>query len=192
MSTTDSMPSRVAPSADPYLAPSMSLGNRAARALWGVAWLLLMRPSPRPFHAWRRWVLRAFGAQLGPNCRIYAKAEIWAPWNLICGDAVIIANGVVVYNPLPIRIGWHGVVSQQAFLCGATHDMDDPAFPMVSSPITLGAYAWVCARATVCPGVNLGEGAVLGLGSVATRDIPPWAVHAGVPARFVRERKRTR
>ena len=192
MSTTDSMLSRVAPSADPYLAPSMSLSNRAARALWGVAYLLLVRPSPRPFHAWRRWVLRGFGAQLGPNCRIYAKAEVWAPWNLICADAVIIANGAIVYNPLPIRIGSHGVVSQQAFLCGATHDMDDPAFPMVSSPITLGAYAWVCARATVCPGVNLGEGAVLGLGSVATRDIPPWAVHAGVPARFVRERKRTK
>lgn len=190
MPTADPMSTRVARTTDPYLAPSMSFGNRAARALWGVAYLVLVRPSPRPFHAWRRWVLRAFGAQLGPNCRIYAQAEIWAPWNLVCGDAVIIANGAVVYNPLPIRIGSHGVVSQQAFLCGATHDMDDPAFPMVSSPIALGDYAWVCARATVCPGVNLGEGAVLGLGSVATRDIPPWAVHAGVPARFVRERKR--
>ena len=192
MPPTDTLPDRAAPPADPYLAPSMSLANRAGRAAWGIVSLLLVRPSPRPFHAWRRWVLRAFGAQLGPNCRIYAKAQIWAPWNLICADAVIIANGAIVYNPLPIRIGSHGVVSQQAFLCGATHDMDDPAFPMVSSPITLGPYAWVCARATVCPGVTLGEGAVLGLGSVATRDIPPWAVHAGVPARFVRQRNRTR
>lgn len=190
MPTADSKLNRVAPADDPYLAPSLPLRNRAARALWGIAYLLLVRPSPRPFHAWRRWVLRAFGARLGPNCRIYAQAEIWAPWNLVCGDAVIIANGAVVYNPLPIRIGSHGVVSQQAYLCGATHDIDDPAFPMVSSPITLGPYAWVCARATVCAGVNLGEGAVLGLGSVATRDIPPWAVHAGVPARFVRERVR--
>jgi putative colanic acid biosynthesis acetyltransferase WcaF len=54
----------------------------------------------------------------------------------------------------------------------------------------VGAYAWVCARASVCPGVSVGEGAVLGLGSVATRDLEPWGVYAGVPAVKVKERKR--
>ena len=188
MPPAESLTNRVAPLPDPYLAPSFPFAHRAARALWGVAHLLLIRPSPRPLHAWRATVYRLFGATLGPSCRIYPRAEVWAPWNLQCEDAVLIANGAVIYNPLPIRIGSHGVVSQQAFLCGATHDLDDPAFPMVSSPIAIGAYAWVCARATVSPGVNLGEGAVLGLGSVATHDLAPWTVHAGVPARFIRER----
>jgi putative colanic acid biosynthesis acetyltransferase WcaF len=54
--------------------------------------------------------------------------------------------------------------------------------------MSLGAYSWVCARASVCPGVNLGEGAVLGLGSVATRDLEPWMVYAGVPAQPVKQR----
>jgi putative colanic acid biosynthesis acetyltransferase WcaF len=54
----------------------------------------------------------------------------------------------------------------------------------------VGAYAWVCARASVGPGVRVGEGAVLGLGSVATRDLEPWGVYAGVPAVKVKERKR--
>lgn len=175
---------------DPYLRPSMSLRNRAARALWGVACALLFRPSPRPAHAWRALLLRAFGARLGPHCHIYPRASIWAPWNLVCEDAVGIADGAVVYNPAPVTLGSHAVVSQDAFLCGATHDLDDPAFPMVSRPIHIGAYAWICARATVGPGLTVGEGAVLGLGSVAMRPLAPWTVYAGQPARALRARRR--
>lgn len=180
----------IAAEIDPYLQPSMSLRNRAGRALWGLAHLLLIRWTPRPMHAWRAFVLRLFGAKLGPHCRIYPAAEIWAPWNLICEDAVAIANGAVIYNALPLHLGSHATVSQQAYLCGSTHDFDDPAFPMISSPIRLGAYAWVAARAVVCPGVTVGDGAVLGLGSIATRDLKPWTVYAGSPARELRARSR--
>jgi putative colanic acid biosynthesis acetyltransferase WcaF len=94
----------------------------------------------------------------------------------------------VIYNPMPIRLGSHSVVSQQAFLCGATHDYEDPAFPMVSSPINVGRNAWICARAVVCPGVDIADGAVLGLASVATGDLEPWTVYAGVPARALSKR----
>ncbi len=174
---------------DPYLQASMTRGNRAARALWGVAWLLLCRGTPRPLHAWRAAVLRAFGATLGPHCHIYPGATIWAPWNLHCDDAVCIASGAVVYNPAPVRLGSHCVISQDAYLCGASHDTEDPAFPMVSQPITVGAYAWICARATVCPGVVVGSGAVLALGGVATRELQPWTVYGGVPARALRQRQ---
>ncbi len=175
---------------DPYLQSSTSLGNRLARACWGVVWLLLCRVSPRPLHAWRGLVLRIFGARLGPHCHVYPAASIWAPWNLSCEDAVCIADGAVVYNPRPVHLGSHAVVSQQAFLCGAGHDIDDAAFPMVCQPIHIGAYAWIGARATVCAGVTVGEGAVLGLGGVATRDLQAWTVYAGVPARALRQRRR--
>lgn len=175
---------------DPYLKPSLSFGNRAARALWAVAYLLLVRFSPRPCHAWRAAVLRLCGAKLGAHCHIYPRARIWAPWNLVCEDAVGIADGAVVYNPATVRLGSHCVVSQDAYLCGATHDIDDLAFPMVSAPITIGPYAWICARSVVCSGVTVGEGAVLGLAGVATRDLEAWTVYGGVPARMLRPRKR--
>jgi putative colanic acid biosynthesis acetyltransferase WcaF len=127
---------------------------------------------------------------LGANCHIYPMADVWAPWTLICEDAVAVANGAVIYNPTLVTLASHSVVSQDAYLCGATHDLDDPAFPMTSAPITLGRYSWVCARAVVCAGVSVGEGAVLGLASVATRDLEPWTVYAGAPAREIRKRKR--
>lgn len=176
------------PNDDPYLRPSLSWSNRVARALWGVAHVLLVRFSPRPCHAWRAMVLRLFGARLGPHCHVYPRARIWAPWNLVCEDAVGIADGAVVYNPALVRLGSHCVISQDAYLCGASHDIDDPAFPMVSAPITIGRYAWICARAVVCPGVNVGDGAVLGLAGVATHDLQRWTVYGGVPARALRAR----
>ena len=177
-----------APFTDPYLGPSKSLRNRAGRFAWGIAWLLLVRPTPRPLHRWRAFVLRLFGARLGPNCRIYAGARIWAPWNLICEDAVAIADGAVLYNATPMRLASHSIVSQDAYLCGSTHDYNDPAFPMVDKPISLGRYAWIYARAVVGPGVQVGDGAVLGLCSLATKDLAPWTVYAGMPARAVRRR----
>ncbi len=177
--------------ADPYLRPAFSSGNRMRRFAWNAIWLVLYRTSPRPLHAWRAMLLRWFGAEMGTDCHFYPASKVWAPWNLICADQVTAADGTNIYNPAPISLGSHAILSQDAYICGATHDMDDPAFPLVAFAMHIGAYAWVCARASVAPGVNLGEGAVLGLGSVATRDLEAWSVYAGTPAVKVRERRRT-
>jgi putative colanic acid biosynthesis acetyltransferase WcaF len=174
---------------DPYLRPSLSWSSRAGRFAWGIVYQLLFRWSPRPMHAWRAALLRLFGARLGRDCHIYPGARIWAPWHLHCADVVAIADGAVVYNPAPVHLGSHSIVSQDAYLCGAGHDIDDPAFPMVSRPITIGRYAWICARAAVMPGITVGDGAVLALAGVATHHLEPWTVYAGVPARAVRTRK---
>ena len=141
-------------------------------------------------HAWRAFLLRCFGATLGKDCHIYPGCRIWAPWNLHCEDVVALADGSEIYNPWMVSIGSHATVSQQAYLCTASHDLDDPAFPMVGKPIVIGGRAWICARATVLPGVTVHEGAVLALGAVATRDLEPWTVYAGNPARPVRKRDR--
>jgi putative colanic acid biosynthesis acetyltransferase WcaF len=175
---------------DPYLRPSFPLQSRIKRMIWNICWALLYRISPRPFHAWRAMLLRLFGAKMGPNCHFYPSSRVWAPWNLICADQVTAGDGVEIYNPAPIRLGSHAILSQNAFLCGATHDADDPGFPLLAYAMEVGAYAWICARACVAPGVHVGEGAVLGLASVATRDLEAWGVYAGSPAVKVRERKR--
>ncbi len=175
---------------DPYLQPQTSRRDRLARGAWHLVCALLFRPSPRPMHAWRAFLLRSFGAHLGPGCHIYAKCVIWAPWNLRCDEGACIADGAVIYNPAPVHLGSHAIVSQDAYLCTATHDLDDPAFPMITAPIQLGAYAWVCARAAVLPGVTLHDGAVLGLGAITSNDLEAWQVYAGVPARQIRRRAR--
>lgn len=173
---------------DPYLKPAFPLKQRLRRLIWGMIYVILFYPSPRPFHSWRTFLLRCFGATLGKGCHIYPQARIWAPWNLTCGDVVAVADEAIIYNPERVTLGSHSTISQQAYLCGATHDHNDPAFPLVAAPIKVDAYAWVCARATVQLGVHVGEGAVLGLGAVATKNLEPWSIYVGIPARKIKNR----
>jgi putative colanic acid biosynthesis acetyltransferase WcaF len=107
---------------------------------------------------------------------------------LTCEDHATIGDEAIVYNPAPVTLGSHAIISQQAYICGATHDYEDPKFPLIARPITIGPYAWICARATVQPGVSVRDGAVLALGSVATHDLQPWTVYGGVPARKIKLR----
>src|SRR5262245_27249477 len=175
---------------DPFLRPQTSLRNKLGRVAWAVVYVFLFRPSPRPLHAWRAFLLRCFGATIGSHVHVYPRGRIWAPWNLVCDEYSSIADEAVVYNVATVHLRSHAVVSQQAYLCTATHDFDDPTFPMVVTPITIGRHAWVCARACVLPGVSVGDGAVLGLASVAAKDLDEWGVYVGVPAKRVRGRKR--
>lgn len=174
---------------DPYLRASFSTGNKLRRLTWNICWMLFYRTSPRPLHRWRSFLLRVFGAKMGPNCHFYPGSKIWAPWNLICEDQVTAGDGAEIYNPAPMYFGSHAILSQGAYICGATHDFDNPAFPLLAYSMTIGSYAWICARASVCPGVRVNEYAVLGLGSVATRDLEPWGVYAGVPAVKIKTRE---
>jgi putative colanic acid biosynthesis acetyltransferase WcaF len=175
---------------DPTLIPQSSLSSRVGRLFWGVCRVLLYRTSPRIFHAWRAMLLRAFGAKMGVGCHFYPASKVWAPWNLRCEDRVTLADDAEIYNPSPIFLGSHAIVSQGAYVCGATHLYNEPSFKLVSFPMKIGAYAWICARAMVSPGVNVGEGAILGLGSVATKDLEPFWIYAGAPAKKVKERER--
>lgn len=176
---------------DPYIQPSFSLGNRLLRALWGIVWLVFFRTSPRPFHEWRRVLLRLFGARLGKHVNVYPNVKIWAPWSLAIGNRVGIADGVTLYNMAHMTIGDNCVISQGAHLCGGSHDIDSPNFQLLAKPIILKNNVWVCAEAFVGPGVTIAEGCVLGARAVVVKSIAePWSVWAGNPAVMKRMRKR--
>lgn len=167
----------------------LSFPNKAARAAWGVAWLLLYRPSPRPFHAWRRMILRCFGATIGRGARPYPTAVIWAPWKLTMGDHSTMGDGVDCYSVARIELGRHATVSQRAYLCSASRDIDDPQNHLMTAPIVIAEYGWVASEAFVGPGVTVGEGGVVAARGVAVRHVKPWTVVGGNPAKFLRNRK---
>jgi putative colanic acid biosynthesis acetyltransferase WcaF len=175
---------------DYYTQPVFGLRNRLARGLWWIVWIVAFRLSPQPLFFWRTWLLRIFGAEVGDGCYVYPSARIWAPWLLKLGNIATIGPGVEIYNPGGVEIGDKAIISQNAFLCGATHDYDDPAFPMTWKPIRISAYGWICARGVVLPGVTIGTGAILGAAAVTSRDLAPWSVYAGNPARLVGQRKK--
>ena len=162
--------------------------NKLARLLWRVIWGLLFRPSPDWANGWRVLLIRLFGGHAGHHCCVRPSCRIWAPWNLYMGDYACLGADVDCYNVARVEIGGHATVSQYAFLCTASHDVTDPHMELVVAPIRIGAGAWVAARTFVSPGVTVGEGAVVGACSVVMKDVLPWMVVAGNPARKIKER----
>ncbi len=175
---------------DPFTGPSFSLSHRIRRQLWGIVWLFLFRPSPRPFHTWRNLLLKSFGAKIGTGCHVYPAAKIWAPWNLRLGNHVGVADGVNLYSMNLIHIGDYAVISQGAHLCGGTHDYNSANFQLITKPIFIGANAWVCADTFIHSGVVIPDGVVVGACSVVLNSLPqPWGVYAGNPCKQVGNRQ---
>lgn len=155
-------------------------------------YVIFFRYSFRPFHRWRAFLLALFGAKLGRGVHIYPKARVWAPWNLVVGDYVGVADGVNIYNMDTITIGDYCVVSQGVHLCGGSHDYNSASFQLFAKPIMLGKNSWICADAFVGLGVSVAEGVVVGARSVVTKTIDdPWTVYAGHPAVKIKSRFNT-
>jgi putative colanic acid biosynthesis acetyltransferase WcaF len=166
----------------------LSLGNKLARGIWAIVWLLLYRPTPRILHPWRCLLLRLFGAKLGRAVHPYPSARIWAPWNLEMGDHACLSEGVDCYSVARIRIGAHSTVSQYSFLCAASHDYSKANMPLMIAPIVIGERVWITADVFVGPGVSIGDGAVVLARSSVFTDLPPWTVARGNPAMPFKER----
>jgi putative colanic acid biosynthesis acetyltransferase WcaF len=169
--------------------PSFSLRHRAFRALWGMTWLLLASWTPPPFHPWRRFLLRLFGAKVSQNAFIRGSAKVWYPPNLTMRKFASLGPQVICYNMARIQLQERAIVSQGVHLCSGTHDIDDPNFQLVTNGIIIGPDAWVAAEAFVGPGVIVGEGAVLGARAVAFSNLDAWGIYVGNPA--IRLRTRT-
>jgi len=104
------------------------------------------------------------------------------------GDHSCLSEYVDCYCVDKIRIAAHATVSQYSFLCTASHDYTDPAMPLVIAPISIGEQAWITSDVFVAPGVTIGEGAVVLARSSVFRNIDPWVVVGGNPAKFIKPR----
>ncbi len=120
---------------------------------------------------------------------VYPSARVYLPWNLSVGDQASIGEWALVYNLGPVTIGARATVSHRAHLCAGTHDYRDRSLPLLRLPIEIGPQAWVCADAFVGPGCKVGEGTIVGAGSVVVKDVPPWQIVAGNPARVIKPRE---
>lgn len=167
-------------------------GFRGRSALVVVIWQLVQSTlfglSPQPLYAWRRMLLRLFGAKLGRKVLIRPTARVTYPWKVEIGDFSWIGDHVEVYSLDRISIGSHSVVSQRSYLCTGSHDMHDIAFSYVTGPITIGDQVWIATDVFVAPGVTIGRGAVVGVRSTVFDDIPAGSVAFGKPARPMRRR----
>ena len=170
------------------LTSSASTSTKIKRLLWAGVEATLFRLSFHTMSRWRSFLLRCFGARVGRHCIIRRTVRVYYPWNVSIGDLCILGDHATLYSLGKITLGNRAMFSQEAYLCAGTHDYTDIALPLVTLPVTLGADTWVCARAFVGPGVTIGEGAVVAACAVAVKNVTPWTIVGGNPAKFIKTR----
>ena len=126
---------------------------------------------------------------MGSFCAIYPTVRVYAPWKVFLEDYVCLGPHVNLYCKDVIHIGKQVIVSQDAYLCTASHDVSSPVMKLVTKPIRIEDNVWVAAKAAILPGVTIREGAVVGACAVVAKDVPPWSVAVGNPARVVGKRE---
>ncbi len=159
------------------------------RLVWNTVWLLLFRTTPRwGLNSWRLFLLKIFGAKIGEGSRVLPSCKIWAPWNLTIGSYSVLGDNVDCYSMDKIIIGNRVTVSQRTFLCSGSHDISSLILPLLTQPIVVQDFVWVCAECFVGPGCTIGEGTILAARTVLVKDAQNWFVYGGNPAKRIKER----
>lgn len=146
-----------------------------------------------PSHHVRRFVYRALGAEIGKNVVFHFKTEIRGIHRLRIGNGTIIGDNALLAAQRGLTIGENVNISSNVSIYSGAHDHRDPFFrstPRTTRPITIGDRVWIGSNAVILTGANIGEGAVCCAGCVVTKDVEPFAVVAGIPARKIGERPR--
>lgn len=143
-----------------------------------------------PWYGLRKLYLRSvLGIRIGRGVAVHMGCFITGR-NIVIGDHSVINRKCRLDGRAGLTIGRNVSVSPECSLLSLDHDPHSPDFTTVPSPVVVGDHAWIGTRALILPGVELGEGAVVGAGSVVTRSCAPYAIVAGVPAKPIGERKR--
>ncbi len=118
----------------------------------------------------------------------------FSPENISIGNNVYINHNVdLIARNGKITIGNYVLVGPFTYMTTANHDYTNPDLPMyfqqyTSSDITIEDDVWIGAKAVLLPGVTIGKGAIVGASAVVTKDVPPYAIVGGVPAKLLKYR----
>jgi Acetyltransferase (isoleucine patch superfamily) len=156
--------------------------------LWLTSSLIARVPSRILRHAMYRHLLRV---DLASSAKIHKGVEILAGENVHIGPGTIIGQDALLDGRKGIHLGSNVNLGGEVAIFTLQHDVRSALFSTVGGPVIVGDRAWLSFRTTTLPGITIGEGAVVAAGAVVTKDVPPYTIVAGVPARVISDRPRT-
>ncbi len=146
--------------------------------------------SPFPSRRVRYYGLKLLGMKLSKNVRFYQGFHIRNPKQVQIEDGVSIGPKVLLDGRKGLKIGKSAVLGYECIIWTLNHDYNDINFCGKGAPVEIGAYSWICSRSIILPGIKIGEGAVVASGAIVTRDVPPYTVVGGIPARVLGNREK--
>lgn len=143
-----------------------------------------------PLHNVRLFVYKLAGVKIGKNSKIHMWCNFFKPSGVKIGEDTIIGDHVFLDGRAPLKIGSHVDIASQVLIYNSEHDVESEDFRAIEKPVTIEDYVFIGPRAIILPGATVGKGAVIGAGAVVTRNVSPFKIVGGVPAKEIGERKR--
>lgn len=165
------------------------LWERLFRGGW-QRWMLFQVAEIPSCHL-RRFIYKAIGVSMGKRVVFHFGTEIRTPYKLKLGNGCIIGDKALLDARNGLIMGNNVNLSSNVSIYTEQHDHRDPYFRCTTSydkSVWIGDRVWLGSNVTVLPGITIGEGAVCCAGCVVTKDVEPYAVVAGIPAKKVNER----
>lgn len=142
-----------------------------------------------PLHWKRKLAYRMGGMKIGRGSTIHIGARFYDPRNIVIGEDTVIGEFAVLDGRAELKIGDHVDIASEVMIYNSEHDVHDPDFGAKSASVHIDDYAFIGPRAIILPGVKIGKGAVVAAAAVVTKDVPPYSIVAGVPAKTIGERR---
>jgi len=171
-------------------APAVAVATPADKLKGSFIYMICSMIGYLPFHTLRIFCLRLLKANIGRRTGIYRRFEIRRPRRLTIGSSSVIGHRALLDARCGLVIGNNVNISNEVMIWTLHHDYNDSGFAQTGGPVKIGNYAWICSRAIILPGVTIGAGAVVAAGAVVTKDVAPYTVVGGVPAKAIANRNR--
>ena len=157
----------------------------------GLIWLVTNSILPHiPSQTVRNIGLRLMGVRMSSNVKFYSGFSIRSPKRLVIEDGVSIGPKVLLDARCGLTIRKSAVIAYDAIIWSLNHDYNDLNFCGKGAPVEMGPYAWICSRSIILPGVKIGEGAIVASGAIVTKDVAPYDIVGGIPAKVIGKREK--
>ena len=166
-----------------------SLINHFRGGYYGFRTTLIERVYPSlPSKTLRNILIRFSGVKASKDVCFYPGFTVRNPKGLVIEDGVSIGPKCLLDARKGLIIRKNAVIAYEAIIWSLNHDYNDEGFCGKGAPTEIGEFAWICSRSIILPGIKIGEGAIVASGAVVTKDVPPYTIVGGVPAKIIGHR----
>ena len=165
--------------------------SRLANIFLDFELMLLRWIGHIPSHTIRLLCYNLAGIKIGKVSAIHMWASFFNPANITVGEDTIIGDHAFLDGRASLTIGSHVAFASSVMIYNSQHDIEDKDFTAISKPVAIEDYVFLGPKSIILPGVRIGKGAIVAAGAVVTKNVAPFKIAGGVPAREIGERNLT-